>query len=73
MVVADYLRKKLIEPLEERRREEVRKQGLEQGLAEGEARNQAAWVAWNERRMAAEAVGEPFDEPPPGSSSAEGR
>ena len=127
MVVADYLRKKLIEPLEEkrrieaeRRREEAaqrreeaaqrreeaaqrRREEAEQrreeaaqrrqeeaeqrreqaraeaeervksiqeasraeGLAEGEARRQAEWVAWNERRMAHEARGEPFDEPPP--------
>ena len=36
-----------------------------EGRAEGEAQNQAAWVAWNERRMTAEANGEPFDEPPP--------
>lgn len=64
MVVADYLRKKLIEPLEERRKQEVR--------AEGRAETQAAWEAWNQRRMAAEARGEPFDEPPPGASSTEG-
>ena len=59
MVVADYLKKRFIEPLEEKRRLEA--------MAEGEARNQAAWEAWNERRMAAEASGEPFDDPPPGT------
>lgn len=64
MVVADYLRKKLIEPLDERREE--RRNRLRK---EGEARNQAAWEAWNERRLAAEANGETFDEPPPGTSS----
>ena len=79
MVVADYLRKKLIEPLEERRRQEAeqrrqqaREEGLAEGRAEGEAQNQAAWEAWNQRRMAAEVNGEPFDEPPPGTSSTEG-
>ena len=78
MVVADYLRKRLIEPLEERRRQEAeqrqreaRERGLAEGRAEGEAQTQAAWEAWNERRMAAEASGEPFDEPPPGISSTE--
>ena len=113
MVVADYLRKKLIEPLEEKRRLEAeqrrqeeerrreegyakakaearaeglaeglagglaeglaegREEGREEGRAEGRAENQAAWEAWNERRMAAEQRGEPFDEPPPGTSSTE--
>ena len=75
MVVADYLRKKLIEPLEEKRRieaerrreeaEQRREQVRAEGRAAGEASVQAAWEAWNERRMAAEVRGEPFDEPPP--------
>ena len=76
MVVADYLRKRLIEPLEERRRQEAeqrqreaRERGLAEGRAEGQAQNQAAWESWNERRIAAEASGEPFDEPPPRTSS----
>ena len=76
MVVGDYLRKKLIEPLEERRRqeaeqrrEEARARGHAEGRAEGRATKQAEWVAWNERRMAAEASGVAFDEPPPGISS----
>ena len=79
MVVADYLRKRLIEPLEERRRleaeqrqKEARARGHEEGRVEGEAQRQAAWVAWNERRVAAEYKGESFDEPPPGTSSTEG-
>ena len=74
MVVGDYLRKKLIEPLEERRRQEAeqrqraaREKGLAEGRAEGRAESQAEWGAWNERRMAAEANGETFDEPPPGT------
>ena len=77
MVVAHYLRKKLIEPLEERRRQEAEQrqrearerglaEGLAEGRAEGEAQKQAAWEGWNERRLEAEAGGEPFEEPPPG-------
>ena len=75
MVVGDYLRKKLIEPLEERRRQEAeqrRREALEKGRAEGEAQAQAAWLAWNERRLTAEAADVLFDEPPPGTSSTEG-
>ena len=63
MVVADYITSRWLNPLKKRIREE--------GRAEGEADTQAAWEAWNERRMAAEAAGEPFDEPPPGTSSTE--
>ena len=40
--------------------------GREQGRAEGLAESNAAWRAWNRRRMSAEAQGEPFNEPPPG-------
>ena len=72
MVVAHYLRKKLIEPLDERRRQEAeerqraaREKGLAEGRAEGASTNQAAWVAWNDRRLTAEVNGEPFDEAPP--------
>ena len=42
---------------------------LEQGKAEGKAEGfteaYRQWEVWNARRMAAEAKGEPFDEPPP--------
>ena len=102
MVIGDYLKKRLIEPLEERRRleaeqrreeaerrreeaeqrrEEARMKGHAEGRAEGhaegraegraeaEAEVRAEWEAWNERRMAAEASGEPFDEPLPGTTS----
>ena len=36
-----------------------------QGRVEGSADTQKKWEAWNSRRMAAEAEGRPFDEPPP--------
>ena len=57
MVTGEYLRQKLVEPLKERQRAE--------GRVEGRAEERAAWEAWNRRRMAAEAEGKPFDEPPP--------
>ena len=37
----------------------------EADLAEGRAEANAKWVAWNNRRIAAEQNNEPFDEPPP--------
>ena len=52
-------------------REEARAKGLAlaqahaQTLALGHALADARWGAWNERRLAAEAKGEPFDEPTP--------
>ena len=52
MVLADYIRQNLLEPLKERQR------------AEGHAEGRAEWRDWNERRKKAEAKGEPFDEPP---------
>ena len=64
MVVADYITARWLNPLKKRLREEAR--------AEGEAQTQAAWEAWNERRMAAEAAGVPFDEPPPGTTATNG-
>ena len=61
MVVADYITQRWLNPLKERLRQE--------GRAQGEAQANAAWEAWNERRVTAGASGEPFDEPPPGTSS----
>ena len=37
--------------------------------AEGRAEMAAQITAWNERRLAAEAEGQPFHEPPPGTDS----
>ena len=69
MVLANYLRQNLLEPLKERHRregwEEGRKLGIAIGRAEGIAISDAEWRAWNERREKAAARGEPFDEPPP--------
>ena len=47
--------------------ERLRQEQFEKGLAEVNAN----WSAWNERRLQAEARGEPFDEPWPGSEEAE--
>ena len=45
---------------------EARDRGREEGRVEGRAELAAEVAAWNERRLASEARGEPFDEPPPG-------
>ena len=60
MVTARYLTKKLIEPLDRKREEE-----LERRFAEGMERERRAWTEWNSRRLEAEANGLPFNEPPP--------
>ena len=82
MVTKRYLDSKLVEPIRERLREEGRKLGreegrkegreerIEEGKAIGEKREHQRWVAWNHRRLEAEAKGETFTEPPPGSGSA---
>lgn len=53
----------------EKKREEGREEGRKQGRKEGEATGRtdanAEWDAWNNRRMDAEANGEPFTELPP--------
>ena len=59
MVLANYLRQNLLEPLKERQRME--------GWEEGREEERAEWLAWNARREKAAERGEPFDEPPPGS------
>ena len=45
--------------------EQGREQGLEQGRGQGIAQANSRWEEWNGRRLAAEAAGRPFDEPPP--------
>ena len=39
--------------------------GIAKGKAEGEAKERELWIAWNNRRLEAEAKGEEFNEPPP--------
>ena len=40
-------------------------QGIAEGMAQGKAELQVTWESWNTRRLAAEAKGESFSEPPP--------
>lgn len=49
-------------------REAMRAEGRAEGHAEGRAEGYAEWRDWYERREAALANGEPFDELPPGAS-----
>ena len=45
--------------------EKKRQEGRAEGREEGRVEAYAEWVAWNGRRIEAEAKGEPFTEPPP--------
>ena len=76
MVAARYIEERYLNPLRAKRikreeeamrkiREEGSEQGREQGRKQGSAEAHARWETWNERRLAAEAKGEPFDEPTP--------
>ena len=65
MVLANYLRQHLLEPLKERQRMAGWEEGIEEGVEIGLEKSNARWRAWNERREKAAASGEPFDEPPP--------
>ena len=60
----------------EKRRRQARAEGIAEGrvkgAAEGRAELVAEVVAWNELRLAAEARGESFDEPPPGVDDEQG-
>ncbi len=79
MVTARYLTNKFVTPLIEKRRAEGRVEGRAEGRVEGRAEGRVEGRAegrtemleavrqWNERRLAAEAKGEPFDEPLPGA------
>ena len=77
MVTARYLGDKFLKPLHEKirqagreeGRQNGREEGREEGRKEGREENQRLWAAWNQRRIQAEHNGEPFDEPPPGSSN----
>ena len=46
-------------------RGEALAEGMRIGRAEGQIALQAKWEGWNKRRMKAERLGQPFDEPPP--------
>ena len=63
---------RFLEDLSEKIRARNIAKGRAEGRAEGRAKRHAEWKSWNERRLQAEARGEPFDEPSPGSEDAEG-
>ena len=72
MVAARYIEERYLNPLREKRikREQeamrkIREEGREEGRKQGSAEAHARWETWNERRLAAKANGEPFDEPTP--------
>ena len=45
---------------------EGREEGRDEGIQAGRRETQQLWQEWNRRRLAAEARGERFEEPPPG-------
>ena len=63
VIAAYYSRRKRREYFEEER---------EKGRKEGRKLADAAWRAWNQRRLAAKDAGQPFDEPPPDFSNGAG-
>ena len=84
MVAARYIEERYLNPLKKKRikREQeamkkVREEGHEAGHEAGHKAGHKAgstvtnarWEAWNERRLAAEAKGEPFEEPIPSQTS----
>ena len=69
MVIADWLRTKLVEPLQDSLREEGRQEGRQEGQAQGTAEANRIWREWNQRRREAEARGEEFNEPEPYSDA----
>ena len=46
--------------------------GVAEGLTEGRTEERQRWLEWNERRMAAEAAGEEFTDPPPSPPNSNG-
>ncbi len=55
-----------VEMLAERYLRKRYEAGLKAGEEKGKAEAWEAWEAWNQRRLAAEAASQPFNEPPPG-------
>ena len=68
MVAARYIEERYLNPLKKKRikrEQEAMKKVHKAGHKAGSTVTNARWEAWNERRLAAEAKGEPFDEPTP--------
>ena len=68
MVIADWLRTKLVEPLQDSLRAEGREAGVKEGEERGRAEANDTWREWNRRRREAEARGDEFNEPEPYSN-----
>ncbi len=65
MVIGAMIRRRAREQGREKGREEGQEEGRKEGREEGQATVQKLWTEWNQRRLAAEARGEPFSEAPP--------
>ena len=76
MVAARYIEERYLNPLKKKRikreqeamkeaMQKIREEITAEVTAEVTANANARWEAWNERRLAAKAKGEPFDEPTP--------
>lgn len=65
MVTAKYLTNKFIKP----QREKIRNQGREKGFEQGKEATARLWIEWNGRRVEAERMNVPFNEPPPGAET----
>ena len=63
MLVSQYLIEKY--------RNKRHREGRAEGRAEGREEERQQWVAWNRRRMEAEAANRPFTEPPPDQQPAD--
>ena len=55
----------------QRKVKKARAAGIAEGKVEGKAEERHLWINWNNRRIAAEAKGEDFTEPPPVQSTQE--
>ena len=56
----------------ERRYRQGKAEGKTEGRVEGLAEEYRRWEAWNNLRLAAEAQGRPFDQPPPSPPNGHG-
>lgn len=65
MILGTYL-EEMLERRHARKLAEAEERGFKRAAMKRRAELIAQLREWNERRLAAEAKGEPFDEPPPG-------
>ncbi len=65
MVLSRYIIEQYRKERDARMKAEGEVAGRARGIAEGREEMAQRWQDWNNRRLAAEGRGEPFDEPPP--------